>query len=96
LVHCSLAVPTGRSRLPSISRFAASFNHLSSPYARRLPNPSVISDLNWWQTQLSAEFCGSILSRPPPRVLSQFLGRCLILMGHWCRLRDHVGLLEAF
>ena len=32
LVHCSLAVPDGRSHLPSLSRFAASFNFLSSPF----------------------------------------------------------------
>jgi hypothetical protein len=66
LVHCSLAVPDGRSRLPSISRFAASFNFFSSPFVRRTPNPSVLSDIGWWRTQLTADFCGSTLSRPPP------------------------------
>ena len=66
LVHCSLAVPDGRSRLPSIARFTSSFNHLSIPYARRLPNKSVLSDIEWWRTQLAAKFCGSTLSRPPP------------------------------
>ena len=65
LVHCSLAVPNGRSRLPSISRFTTSFNYLSSPFARRTPNPSVLSDINWWRTQLSDVFCGSTLSKPP-------------------------------
>lgn len=65
LVHCSLAIPDGRSRLPSISRFAASFNHLSSPYARRLPNKSVLSDIKWWQDQLSVSFSGSTLTKPP-------------------------------
>ena len=66
LVHCSLAVPDGRSRLPSIARFAASFNHFSSPFVRRSPNPSVIADIQWWRSQLSADFCGSTLSKPPP------------------------------
>jgi hypothetical protein len=66
LVHCSLALPDRRSRLPSISRFTSSFNHLTSPLARRFPNASVLSDLDWWRTQLSAVFCGSVLSRPPP------------------------------
>jgi hypothetical protein len=66
LVHCSLVVPDGRSRLPAIAHFSASFNHLSSPHARRLPNTSVLSDISWWCTQLSAVFCGSTLSRPPP------------------------------
>ena len=65
LVHCSLAVPDGRSRLPSISRFTSSFNHLSSAYARKLPNKSVLSDIEWWRAQLSTSFCGSNLSKPP-------------------------------
>ena len=65
LVHCSLAIPDGRSRLPSISRFTSSFNHLSSPYAHRLPNASVFTDIEWWCTQLSAPFSGSTLKDPP-------------------------------
>jgi hypothetical protein len=64
LVHCSLALPDGHSHLPSISRFAASFNHFSSPFVRRTPNPSVLSDIQWWRTYLTADFCGSILSKP--------------------------------
>ena len=72
LVHCSLALPDGRSHLPSLSRFAASFNHLSSPFARRTPNPSVISDAQWWRAQLSADFCGSTLARPPPASQVEF------------------------
>ena len=66
LVHCSLALPDGRSHLPSLSRFASSFNFLSSPFIRKTPNPSVLTDIQWWRTQLSSDFCGSILSRPPP------------------------------
>lgn len=66
LVHCSLAVPDGRSRLPSLYRFVSSFNHSSSLFTRRLPNPSVFSDVHWWQDCLSMEFCGSFLSKPPP------------------------------
>jgi hypothetical protein len=66
LVHCSLAIPDGRSRLPSISRFSSSFNHLSSPFARKAPSSTILSDLQWWRTQLSADFCGSTLSKPPP------------------------------
>jgi hypothetical protein len=65
LVHCSLAIPDGRSRLPSLSRFTASFNFFSSPFVHRSPNPSVLSDIGWWRLQLSAEFCGSVLSKPP-------------------------------
>ena len=72
LVHCSLAVPDGRSHLPSIARFAASFNYASSAYAHRSPNASVLIDIDWWRTQLSAPFCGSYLSRPPTASLVEF------------------------
>jgi hypothetical protein len=66
LVHCSLAIPDGRSHLPSLSRFAASFNFSSSLFVRRTPNPSVLTDIEWWRNQLARDFCGSILSKPPP------------------------------
>ena len=72
LVHCSLAVPDGRSHLPSIARFTASFNHVSSAYAHRSPNASVLIDIGWWRTQLSNPFCGSYLSRPPTASLVVF------------------------
>jgi hypothetical protein len=66
LVHCSLAIPDGRSHLPALSRFAASFNTSSSPFVQKTPNSSVLSDIAWWHAQLSAEFTGSYLRRPPP------------------------------
>ena len=66
LVHCSLALPLGRSRLPSLSRFAASFNYSTSSFISKTPNPSVITDIAWWRAQLSLSFCGSSLSKPPP------------------------------
>jgi hypothetical protein len=72
LVHCSLALPDGRSHLPSLSRFAVSFNYSSSPFVRRTPNPSVLTDIHWWRTQLAADFCGSTLSKPPPISPVQF------------------------
>jgi hypothetical protein len=65
LVHCSLAVPDGRSRLPAISRFASTFNHLPSPFSRKTPSSGALSDISWWRTQLSTSFCGSLLSKPP-------------------------------
>ena len=66
LVHCSLALPDGRSHLPALSRFVASFKFSSSPFVRRTPNPSVLTDVQWWRAELSKDFCGSVLSRPPP------------------------------
>ena len=72
LVHCSLAIPDGRSRLPSISRFVTSFNYVSSPFIRKTPNHSVLADIDWWRQQLSSSFCGSLLSKPPPPSLVDF------------------------
>ena len=90
LVHCSLAIPDGRSRLPSLSRFATSFNYLSSPFIRKSPNSSVLADINWWQTQLTADFCGSVLSKPPPVSSIEFWvdassswGIGLVFNGEW-------------
>jgi len=66
LVHCALAIPNARSRLPSLSRFASSFQNTQSPFIRKSPSPAVLSDIDWWRNQLSAPFCGSTLVRPPP------------------------------
>jgi hypothetical protein len=71
LVHCSLAVPDGRSRLVSISRFASSFER-ASRFAKRRPPASVMNDIAFWRDILSQSFCGSILQRPPPPVTTEF------------------------
>lgn len=65
LSHCSLALPIGRCHLPSLYRFAASFTNASSPFVKKMPNQSVLSDIAWWREQLSLSFCGSSISRPP-------------------------------
>lgn len=72
LVHCSLAIPDGRSRLPAISRFVTSFNHVSSPFVCKTPGTGVLADIDWWRTHLSADFCGSVIARPPPTSAVEF------------------------
>jgi hypothetical protein len=66
LVHCLLALPNGCSYLSAIPGFVTSFNHSSSAFICKSPNPSVLSDIEWWCTQLSTDFCGSYLTKPPP------------------------------
>ena len=66
LVHCSLTIPEGCSHLPSISHFTSSFNYTSSPIICKSPNTSIFSDIAWWHSQLSSNFCGSSLANPPP------------------------------
>ena len=88
LVHCSLALPDSCSHLPAISRFASSFNHFSSPFVRRSPNPSVLTDISWWRTRLSDDFCGSSLSKPPNASPVQFWVDASSLWGIGIILND--------
>jgi hypothetical protein len=71
LVHCSLALPDGRSHLPSISQFAASFQEKST-FSRRKPNQTVHADINWWIAELSQVSPGSKILSPPPLSPVQF------------------------
>jgi hypothetical protein len=98
LVHCSLAVPDGRSRLPSISRFATSFNFLSSPFIRKSPSSNALADIDWWRAQLSSPFCGSVLSKPPPSSSIEFWvdassswGIGIVFNGEWDSWRFSPG-----
>jgi hypothetical protein len=98
LVHCSLVIPDARSRLPSISRFASSFNYARSPFVHKTPSSGVLSDIQWWRDQLSSKFCGSSLSKPPPASSIEFWvdassswGIGIIFGNEWdfWRLRPH-------
>lgn len=94
LVHCALAVPTGRSRLPSFASYTASFGYLDNPHAlRTIPTP-VRDDIAWWSQTLSTPFCGSRISTPPPPVDLDFwvdastsFGIGIILQGEWCNFQ---------
>ena len=70
--------------------FTTSFNHSPSSFIHRTPNPSVLSDITWQCTQLSATFCGSSLSKPPPASpvkfwvdVSSLWGIRIILNNKW-------------
>lgn len=71
LVHCSLAIPDGRSRLPSLARFASSFNN-KSRFSKCSPNKTTLADIKWWRLQLSLPFCGSPISNPPQPSIIEF------------------------
>lgn len=90
LVHCSLAIPDGRSRLPALSRFTASFNTALSPFIQKTPNSSVLSDIAWWRKSLSTNFAGYHLHRPPPPIPIEFWvdastdwGIGIVFNGNW-------------
>ncbi|PPQ84549.1 hypothetical protein CVT24_006581, partial [Panaeolus cyanescens] len=67
LIHCTLAIPDGRSRLSALIRFVASFNGTPSIHIRKQPNSSLLNDVAWWSSTLSLSFAGSILCEPPPQ-----------------------------
>lgn len=90
LIHCSLTVPEGRSRLPSIATFGASFSYLANPCATRAIPVRVKEDVEWWLRTLNLEFCGSSITPPPaPTDLglwvdaSTSFGVGLFLQGQW-------------
>jgi hypothetical protein len=98
LVHCALAIPDGRSRLPSLSRFAASFNGSCSNFTRKSPPSTVLNDISWWRLHLQEGFCGSALSRPPPPSPIGFWvdastdwGIGIVFDGHWEAIKFREG-----
>jgi hypothetical protein len=67
LNHCSMVLVAARTHLPSLYEFARRFNSKSSnPFTTHKVTPKVANDINWWRTQLSADFCGMVLRPPPP------------------------------
>ena len=65
LVHCSLALLDGCSCLSSLSHFTTLFNHFTSPFVQWSPSLTILTDICWWHIQLSTNFCGSLISKPP-------------------------------
>jgi hypothetical protein len=43
-----------------------------SPFIQLTPNPSVLSDIAWWRSQLANDFCRSSLAKPPPATFIEF------------------------
>jgi hypothetical protein len=65
LVHCSLALPDSRSRLPAISNFVASFNKANSVFSQFTLPSGAAEDAAWWRHTLSSTPCRSPLHKPP-------------------------------
>ncbi|CAE7121611.1 unnamed protein product [Rhizoctonia solani] len=67
LVHCALAIPSGRSRLVGLSRFSSSFSRdYPHRFATRSRTTRASEDVLWWKDQLSQHWCGSFIQPPPP------------------------------
>jgi hypothetical protein len=86
----------GRTRLPSLSNFIASF--IDNEFTRRYPPKSMISDLKWWlQTLNIPDFHRSLLPRGPCQDMGLFVdastswGIGIVIAGNWAafKLRDN-------
>lgn len=99
LNHCSLILVAARTHLPSLYEFARRFNSKSSnPFTTHKVTPKVATDLKWWRSQLSAEFCGMVMRpRPPPLDLlicmdaSTSWGVGFWMEGKWIAWRSITG-----
>lgn len=73
LVHCSCVVREGRSRIPALSRWTATFRSDRPHLAFVIPT-SVLDDIRWWRNQLGAPFCGMpVQDVPEPIDLDVFV-----------------------
>jgi hypothetical protein len=92
LCYLTVVYLAGRSRLPSLSNFAAKFK--GNEYLEFYPPRSMISDLHWWQEVLSQEaFFRQLVPRGPVSSLSIFVdastswGIGLLVDGKWKAFR---------
>ena len=70
IVH-SPSQTVGHTFPPSLaSRHPSIFHH--HPSLKKSPSSAVLSDIQWWRAQLSADFTGSSLARPPPTSTVKF------------------------
>ena len=78
LCHVAFVYLDGRSRLPSLSNFAASFKN--DEYIMRYPPPMVLSDLQFWLTALQHD---DVSRRLSPRGEVQDLGIYIDASTSW-------------
>jgi hypothetical protein len=92
LCYISFIFRAGRSRLPSLSNFAASFK--GDEFTRRFPPRSLITDLRWWKRELEAtNFYCQLIPRGEPLDLGIYVdastswGIGIIMEGKWLALQ---------
>jgi hypothetical protein len=109
LCHVTFVHPLGRSYLPALSSFVATF--LNDTFAARYPPPSVFSSLRWWESALSDPSAyRSIVARGPLADHNMFVdastawGIGIAIGGGWDAWRGngdwnsgsrHIGWLES-
>jgi hypothetical protein len=94
LCHVAFVYVQGRSRLPSLSNFIATF--MGNEFTRRYPSRSIMTDLQWWLRELSMSgFYRSLLSRGPCQDMGLFVdastswGIGIVVAGRWLAFKLH-------
>lgn len=90
LNHACLVIPQGRSHLPALYAFRASFPTNSSRFLRHHPPKAALEEIEWWRRTLDVEWCGIVIQLPPePMNVDLFVdastswGIGLVLDGRW-------------
>ena len=88
LCHVAFVYTQGRSRLPSLSNFIASF--LGNEFTRRYPPKSMITDLKWWLHALgTSNFHRKLSPRSPVQDMGLFVDAStswsigIVVAGRW-------------
>ena len=69
LIHCSLAVPEGRSHAVGLARFTSNFSHAyQHRFNTRTRTLRASEDALWWAGRLTQDDCGSDIHAPPPLI----------------------------
>lgn len=94
LCHVAFVYIQGRSRLPSLSNFIASF--MDNEFSLRYPPHSMMTDLKWWLGMLGdPAFHRKLLPRNPCRDMGIFVdastswGIGIIIAGKWTAFKLH-------
>ena len=92
LCYISFIYRAGRSRLPSLSNFAASFH--GDKFTHRYPPRSLFTDLRWWKKELElTNFRRQLVPRGDPLDLGIYVdastswGIGIIVAGKWLALQ---------
>jgi hypothetical protein len=94
LCHVAFVYTQGRSRLPSLSNFVASF--MGNEFTHRYPPHSMLTDLKWWLQELDTYgFHRILLPRGPCQDMGLFAdastswGIGIVIAGRWAAFRLH-------
>jgi hypothetical protein len=90
LVHCTLALPDGRSHLGELICFSSGLDSARNHHVQWSPWHALLDDIGYWQEQLAHDFCGSHVKEPPQQSRIEFWvdasmgwGVGVVFDGYW-------------